>query len=188
MNYPHTSTEGQVMGIIGIVLGILSLVVAFIPCIGIVAIFPGMLAIVFSVISISQATRGNGKKGLGIVSLIISVASVVIALLWILVINGTAIVADRVFNKSDKIQIFGKEFKDAFDKEMGDDIDRKALSDSLVKALKQLEMEMEKLDSLNAPDREAARKAGEAAAKALKKTAEGLKKAKAKADSLKYPK
>lgn len=188
MDYPRTSTEGQVMGIIGIVLGIISLIVAFIPCVGIVAIFPGILAIIFSAISISQASKGNGKKAIGIAALIVSIASVIIAVLWVVIISGTAIVADQVFNKSEKFQVFGKEFKDAFEKEMGDDIDRKTLSDSLVKALKELEMEMEKLDSSNSTDKETARKAGEAAAKALKKAAEGLKEAKAKSDSIKLPK
>lgn len=177
MDYPRTSTEGQVMGIIGIVLGIISLIVAFIPCVGIVAFFPGVLAIVFSIISIVQASNGNGKKGLGIAALIISIVSVVIAAVWIVIISGTAIFADEVFNKSGKYELFGKEFKDAFDKEIGDEIDRKSITDSLEKALRDLEHDLDQLDSttIDISDKEAARKVGTAAAKALKKAAEGLR-------------
>lgn len=173
MDYPRTSTEGQVMGIIGIVLGIISLVVAFIPCVGIVAFFPGVLAIVFSVISILQASKGNGKKGLGIAALVVSIISVVIAAAWLIIISGTAIFADEVLNKSG----FEKEFKEAFEKEIGDEIDRKSITDSLEKALRDLEEDLENLDttSIEMSDKEAARKVGTAAAKALKKTAEGLR-------------
>jgi hypothetical protein len=187
MDYPRTSTEGQVMGIIGIVLGILSLIVAFIPCVGIVAFFPGVLAIVFSIISIVQASNGNGKKGLGIAALVISIVSVVIAVVWIVVISGTAIFADEVFNKSGKYELFGKEFKDAFDKEIGDEIDRKSITDSLEKALRELEEDLDNLDSttIEMSDKETARKVGTAAAKALKKAAEGLRESNAKSDSLK---
>lgn len=165
------------MGIIGIVLGIISLIVAFIPCVGIVAFFPGVLAIVFSIISIVQASNGNGKKGLGIAALIISIVSVVIAAVWIVIISGTAIFADEVFNKSGKYELFGKEFKDAFDKEIGDEIDRKSITDSLEKALRDLEHDLDQLDSttIDISDKEAARKVGTAAAKALKKAAEGLR-------------
>jgi hypothetical protein len=185
MDYPRTSTEGQVMGIIGIVLGILSLIVAFIPCVGIVAFFPGALAVVFSIISIVQASNGNGKKGLGIAALVISIVSIVIAAVWLIIISGTAFVADEVFNKSEKFQVFGKEFKDAFEKEMGDEVDRKAIVDSLEKALQDLEKDLDEMGdtTIVISDKEAARKAGEAAAKALKKAAEGLKDRTQKLDS-----
>lgn len=95
MNWERTSTEGQLAGVVGIVFGIISLIVAFIPCIGIIALFPGLLAIVFSITSIVQASRGNGSRGLGIAALLVSLLSILIAVIWLVIIGGGSILLSR---------------------------------------------------------------------------------------------
>ena len=173
MDQERTSTAGQVMGIIGIVLGVISLIVAFIPCVGIVAFVPAGLALVFSIISIVQASRENGSKGLGIGALIISFVAILVAALWLVLFSGASVIADKVIKNSDKFEKFGKEFEDAFDEEMDKNFDMNTLSDSLEEALNELEKEMDKLEGTI--DENDAREAGKATAKAIKKAAEGLK-------------
>jgi hypothetical protein len=140
-----TSTEGQVMGIIGIVLGIISLIVAFIPCIGVVAFLPGILAIVFSIISIVQATRGSGSKGLGIVSLIISIVAVLFAAIWLMIFSGASIIAKKALDDPEKFELFEKGLKDALKKEF-EDTDNTVRIDSLENRLRELEGEMKQLE------------------------------------------
>ena len=104
MEQVKTTTEGQVMGIIGIVLGVISLIVAFIPCVGVVAFIPGILALLFSVISIVQASRGNGSKGLGIVALVVSCLAILLAALWLSVFSGVSMVATEALRDTKKFE------------------------------------------------------------------------------------
>jgi len=108
------STEGQVAGIIGIVMGIISLIVAFIPCVGIVAFVPGGIAIVFSIISIVQANRGNGAKTLGIVSLVISSIAIVIAAAWLMLFSGITTIANKAINNPEQLELLENELRDIF--------------------------------------------------------------------------
>lgn len=108
------STEGQVAGIIGIVMGIISLIVAFIRCVGIVAFVPGGIAIVFSIISIVQANRGNGAKTLGIVSLVISSIAIVIAAAWLMLFSGITTIANKAINNPEQLELLENELRDIF--------------------------------------------------------------------------
>lgn len=165
MNVETKTTAGQAMGIIGIVLAVISLILAFIPCIGVVAFLPAGLALIFSIISIIQAANGYGSKSLGIGALIVSLISILLAAVWLAIFSGTMMVADRAIKNSDKLELFGKEFEKAFENEMGkEDVHLEIVSDSLENALRDLE------NDANITDKEKAHKAGEAAAKALKKT------------------
>ncbi|MDD2550584.1 MAG: hypothetical protein PHD00_10880 [Bacteroidales bacterium] len=108
------STEGQITGIIGIVMGIIALMVAFIPCVGAIAFVPGGIAIVFSIISIVQANRDNGTKALGIISLVISALAVLIAAAWLMIFGGLA-VANTAINNPEKLDAIENELHDVFD-------------------------------------------------------------------------
>jgi hypothetical protein len=145
------TTEGQVTGIIGIVLGVISLIVAFIPCVGVVAFLPGGLAIIFSIISIVQATRGNGAKGLGIVSLVVSSLAILIAVAWLVLFSGVSLIANEAINDPEKFEIIEKGIKDALNTEFEDDSNKPRI-DSLENQLRRLEDELHDGDSKNQPE------------------------------------
>ena len=84
------TNAGQTLGIIGLILGILCLFLAFIPCIGFLAIAPGVIAIILSAIGLNQANRNNGAKGLNIGALIVSILGVAIASVWLIFFVGIA--------------------------------------------------------------------------------------------------
>ena len=135
---PHkTSTEGQVMGIIGIVLGIIALIVSFIPCVGAVALIPGGVAVIFSVISIMQASRANGGKALGVVSLVISGLAVIIAIAWLVFFGGVSSMASKSFKDSEVFDQIGKELKEVL-KEIDEEYDSGRI-DTLENVLRDLE-------------------------------------------------
>ncbi len=86
----HTAktNAGQGFGIAGLVVGLLALILAFIPCVGVIAIGPGAIAIVLSVVGLIQANQGNGAKGLIIAALVVSIVATGIAAVWGIVIGG----------------------------------------------------------------------------------------------------
>lgn len=169
MNVEVKTTAGQAMGIIGIVLAVISLILAFIPCVGIVAFLPAGLALIFSVISIVQASNGYGSRSLGIGALIVSLLSILLAAVWLMVFSGTLVIADKTIKNADKIELFGKEFEKSIKEEFGDesiniDID----TDDLEATLRELEDTLNNLDD-TLTDEEKIKKVAKASAKAIKK-------------------
>ncbi|WP_372640886.1 hypothetical protein [Ancylomarina sp.] len=84
------TNAGHGLGVAGLVLGILSLFMAFIPCVGVIAIGPGVIAIVLSTVGLIQANKDNGSKGINIAALVISGLGTLIACLWLFVFVGIA--------------------------------------------------------------------------------------------------
>lgn len=73
------SKAGKGLGIAGLVLGILAAILSFVPCLGMYAIFPGIIGLVLSVISIVQAGKAGAAKGMAIAGLVCSIVGSSIA-------------------------------------------------------------------------------------------------------------
>lgn len=76
---PGTST----LGIFSLIGGILSLILSFIPCINFLGIVGGLIALTLGVVGLFVAKPYNHARGLPLAGTIISVASLVVAGLWI---------------------------------------------------------------------------------------------------------
>ena len=63
-------------------LGVISLILAFTPCIGMFAIVPGIITLIFSAISLTRASNTNSSKGLAIGGFALALVSMLIAVLW----------------------------------------------------------------------------------------------------------
>ena len=66
----------KVMGILAVVFGGLSILFSFIPCLGAYAMYSGVLATILSVIALVMANSAKASKGLAIIGLVLSVASI----------------------------------------------------------------------------------------------------------------
>lgn len=67
------------LGIACLVLGIITVVFAFIPCLGIYAVFPGIITIILAALTISQAIKSNTPKDLAIAGLVCGIIGISIA-------------------------------------------------------------------------------------------------------------
>lgn len=76
---PSTPSAGKGLGIAGLVLGILAAIVSFIPCLGVYALIPGIVGLILSAISMTQASKAGASKGLAIAGLICSIVGCAIA-------------------------------------------------------------------------------------------------------------
>jgi len=114
----NNKNNGQGMGIAALVLGIISFVVAFIPCVGILAIFTAIGAIVLGAIGLSQASRADSHhRGLNIGGLIVGVIALFVSIIQIAVIVGISENADGWGNRIE--EIVGD-----LEKDIRDEIDR----------------------------------------------------------------
>jgi hypothetical protein len=103
------SNAGHGLGIAGLVLGILALIIAFIPCVGALALIPGIIAIILSAVGLSQANKVNASRGLIVAGLVISIIAVAVALIWTLLLSAGA---HQGMRWKDKIENeFGKDFE-----------------------------------------------------------------------------
>jgi hypothetical protein len=75
------------LGLTGFVIGLVGLVLSFIPLIGVVAWPLVILGIIFSAIGISKAAKGRAtNKGMAITGLVVSIVGLVVCVLWAAVI------------------------------------------------------------------------------------------------------
>ena len=124
---PET-TAGQGFGIAGLIIGLIALIIAFIPCVGLIALVPGIIAVVLSLIGLAQANQNNGAKGLIIAALVVSILATTIAAIWGIVIGGVSRDShrwldrvERVIERSDRESV--KELETSL-KQLGEDLER----------------------------------------------------------------
>ena len=162
------TSAGQGLGVAGLVIGILAAILAMIPCVGWIAIIPGVIALALSLVAFSQANKGNGSKGVIIGALVVSIIAISIGLVQIVFFAAVATEGGNIKNKIEKV---AKEFGDEFEDEYGKDIDE-ALDDvekSIEEIGEDMEETMEKLEgNEELTDDEKAAKMGKAAGKAMK--------------------
>lgn len=76
---PSRQPTGQNLAIAALITAIVTFVLAVIPCVGIIAMIPGIIAIVLASVGLSQATRNDSPKGVLIAALIIAAVATLIS-------------------------------------------------------------------------------------------------------------
>jgi uncharacterized protein YaaR (DUF327 family) len=124
----HNSSASQGLGIAGLVLGILSIPLAIIPCTFWIAIFFGIIGIVLASIGLNVANREGGNKGLIIAALVCSLTGTIIAGAWVMLFKA------GIEGKMDGFEKrFEQKFEEHFDQSMNE------VSKELEKTLEELE-------------------------------------------------
>jgi hypothetical protein len=97
------NNTGQNLGIAALVTAIITFVLAVIPCVGLIAIIPGIIAIVLASVGLSQASRNNAPRGVLFAGLIIGVLASLISISQVFVATKIASKADRWPNQIQNI-------------------------------------------------------------------------------------
>jgi hypothetical protein len=113
------NTSGQNLGIAALITAIITFVIAVIPCLGIIAIIPGIIAIILASVGLSQASRSNSPKGLLIAGLVIGIIACLLSFSQIFVAGKLAGNAGGKFS-GDFENIF-RDIKDNVIKELDDE-------------------------------------------------------------------
>ncbi|HBF87548.1 MAG TPA: hypothetical protein DDX39_02810 [Bacteroidales bacterium] len=130
------SKAGMGLGIAGFVLGIISLIISFIPCLGMYAVYPGIIAVILSAIALSQATKANAARGLIIAALIISIVGASIAAYQMYFWSNAA---SEMVDQLENIDDFGADFEKALnDANLEEDL--QALENELNESLDSVEI------------------------------------------------
>lgn len=73
------NNSGQPLGIAALITAIITFVLAVIPCVGLIAIIPGIIAIVLASVGLSQAARNDFPRGVLVAALIIGIIASLIS-------------------------------------------------------------------------------------------------------------
>jgi hypothetical protein len=92
---PAKGPTGQNLGIAALITAIVTFVLAVIPCVGIIAMIPGIIAIVLASVGLSQASRKDSPRGVLLAGLIIAVVATLISFSQIFI-------AGKIGDKFDK--------------------------------------------------------------------------------------
>jgi hypothetical protein len=82
--------SGSNLGIAALITAIITFVLAVIPCVGLIAIIPGIIAIVLASVGLSQAARSNSPRGVLIAGLIIGIFATLISASQVFVVTKIA--------------------------------------------------------------------------------------------------
>lgn len=93
---PSKQPTGQNLGVAALITAIVTFVIAVIPCVGIIAMIPGIIAIVLASVGLSQASRSGAPRGVLIAGLIIGAVATLISFSQIFVAGR---IGDKFENK-----------------------------------------------------------------------------------------
>ena len=84
------NNTGHNLGIAALITAIITFVLAVIPCVGLIAIIPGIISIILATVGLSHASRTSGQRGLPLAGLIIGIIASLISLSQIFVAGKIA--------------------------------------------------------------------------------------------------
>jgi len=97
------NNSAQNLGIAALITAIITFVLAVIPCVGLIAIIPGIIAIILASVGLSQASRNNAPKGVLVAGLIIAVLASLISISQVFVAGKIAKNADKWPNEIQNV-------------------------------------------------------------------------------------
>ncbi len=78
------------MGIASLVLGIVSLILAFVPCCGIVSVIPAIIGLILGIVEVVKKKKAGEPKGKGIAGIVLGVVAIIVTIVWFLVFGVAA--------------------------------------------------------------------------------------------------
>ncbi|OFY58646.1 MAG: hypothetical protein A2V50_05950 [Bacteroidetes bacterium RBG_19FT_COMBO_42_10] len=97
------NNTGQNLGIAALITSIITFVLAVIPCVGLIAIIPGIIAIVLASVGLSNASRTDSPRGVLLAALIIGIVASLISFSQVFVAGKIAEKADKWPSKIEEI-------------------------------------------------------------------------------------
>ena len=89
------NNTGQNLGVAALITAIITFILAVIPCVGLIAIIPGIIALVLVSVGLSQASRNNSPRGVLIAGLIIAIIATMISVSQVFIAGKLAQKANK---------------------------------------------------------------------------------------------
>jgi hypothetical protein len=108
---------GSNLGIAALITAIITFVLAVIPCVGLIAIIPGIIALVLASVGLSQSARNSAPRGVLVAGLIIAIIASLISVSQVFVASR---IAKGTHNWPGDIQNIINDVQDNVEKNLDD--------------------------------------------------------------------
>lgn len=76
------------MGVAALVLGIISIIIGFIPLCGSIALLPAVIGLILGIVDTVQKSKKGEKKGVSIAGLVLSAIAVAVIIFWVFIFSA----------------------------------------------------------------------------------------------------
>ena len=76
------------MGVAALVLGIISLIIGFIPLCGAIALLPAIIGVILGIVDIVVKSKKGEKKGISIAGLVLSAIATLVIIFWVMIFGA----------------------------------------------------------------------------------------------------
>lgn len=87
------------MGVASLVLGILALVIAWVPCVGVYALIFSILGVILGLCGMSKAKKTGEGKGISIAGFVCNAVATAIAIWWFMVVGAAVSATDKAIKE-----------------------------------------------------------------------------------------
>ena len=87
------------MGLAAMIIGIVAVVLGFIPVCGMIALLPAIVGLILGIVDVSRKSKQQQPKGKGLAGIILNAAAIIVILVWTLVIAASAPTMVESFEK-----------------------------------------------------------------------------------------
>lgn len=78
------------MGVASLVLGIVSVIAAFIPLCNAVAFIPSVVGLILGIVETVKKSKTQEPKGMGIAGIILNACALILIIVWVVIIGSVA--------------------------------------------------------------------------------------------------
>jgi len=139
------TAAGQGFGIASLILGIIALLIALIPCIGLFALIPGIIAIVLAIVGLSQANKANGAKGVIIAGLLVPILGTLLAAIWLMFFSAGGALLNEL-SESEGFEGIVEEIIDDIKEDIDDEVDFEIIIETGADEDIDMEQQLEELE------------------------------------------
>lgn len=80
------------MGLAAMIIGIVAVILGFIPLCGMIALVPAIVGLILGIIEVKKKSKAKQPKGTGMAGIVLNAVALIVILLWTLVIGAGAVV------------------------------------------------------------------------------------------------
>ena len=86
------------MGVASLVLGIISIIIGFIPFCGAIALLPAIIGLILGIVDVVKKSKSGESKGMSIAGIVLSAIAIVVIIFWEFVVAAGATTDSQVLN------------------------------------------------------------------------------------------
>ena len=76
------------MGVVALVLGIISIIIGFIPLCGSIALVPAIIGLILGIVDVAVKSKKGESKGVSIAGVVLTAIAIVVILFWVFVFGA----------------------------------------------------------------------------------------------------